>query len=122
MKDHKQNFLELVQEALTKIKEVDVFEVKSKLEKQEDFLLVDVREESEWSEGKIPGAIYLGKGIIERDIESTEPNKNKEIILYCQGGFRSALAAESIQNMGYKNSISMSGGFSEWTNNNFPVT
>ena len=122
MKEHKQNFLELVQEALTKIKEVDVFEVKSKLENQEDFLLVDVREESEWTEGKIPGAIYLGKGIIERDIESTEPNKNKEIILYCQGGFRSALAAESIQNMGYKNSISMSGGFSEWTNNNFPVT
>ena len=122
MKEHKKNFLELVQEALTKIKEIDVFEVRSKLENQEDFLLVDVREESEWSEGKIPGAIYLGKGIIERDIESTEPNKNKEIILYCQGGFRSALAAESIQNMGYTRSISMSGGFSEWTNNNFPVT
>ena len=122
MKEHKQNFLELVQEALTKIKEVDVFEVKSKLEKQEDFLLVDVREESVWSDGKIPGATYLGKGIIERDIESTEPNKNKEIILYCQGGFRSALAAESLQNMGYTNTISMSGGFSEWTNNNFPVT
>ena len=122
MKEHKQNFLELVQEALTKIKEVDVFEVKSKLENQEDFILVDVREESEWSEGKILGAIYLGKGIIERDIESTEPNKNKEIILYCQSGFRSALAAESLQNMGYTNTISMNGGFSEWTNNNFPVT
>ena len=94
----------------------------SLIENQEDFILVDVREESEWSEGKILGAIYLGKGIIERDIESTEPNKNKEIILYCQGGFRSALAAESLQNMGYTNTISMSGGFSEWTNNNFPVT
>ena len=122
MKTHNLNFLELVTDALTRVKEVDVVEVKNKLENKESFLLIDVREESEWMEGKIPEAIYLGKGIIERDIEANEPDKEKEMILYCQGGFRSALAADSLQKMGYRNVFSMSGGFGEWSKNNFPVT
>ena len=122
MKNHDLSFLELVKEALTRVKEVGVVEVKNKIDKKENFLLIDVREESEWLEGKIPEAIYFGKGIIERDIEANEPDKEKEMILYCQGGFRSALAADSLQKMGYRNVFSMSGGFGEWSKNNFPVT
>ena len=122
MKNHDLSFLELVKDALTRVKEVGVVEVKNKIDKKENFLLVDVREESEWLEGKIPEAIYFGKGIIERDIEANEPDKEKEMILYCQGGFRSALAADSLQKMGYRNVFSMSGGFGEWSKNNFPVT
>ena len=122
MKNHDLSFLELVKDALTRVKEVGVVEVKNKIDKKENFLLIDVREESEWLEGKIPEAIYFGKGIIERDIEANEPDKEKEMILYCQGGFRSALAADSLQKMGYRNVFSMSGGFGEWSKNNFPVT
>ena len=122
MKTHELSFLELVKDALTRVREVGVVEVKNKIDKKENFLLIDVREESEWLEGKIPEAIYFGKGIIERDIEANEPDKEKEMILYCQGGFRSALAADSLQKMGYRNVFSMSGGFGEWSKNNFPVT
>ena len=122
MKTHDLSFLELVKDALTRVREVGVVEVKNKIDKKENFLLIDVREESEWLEGKIPEAIYFGKGIIERDIEANEPDKEKEMILYCQGGFRSALAADSLQKMGYRNVFSMSGGFGEWNKNNFPVT
>ena len=122
MKTHDLSFLELVKDALTRVREVGVVEVKNKIDKKENFLLIDVREESEWLEGKIPEAIYFGKGIIERDIEANEPEKEKEMILYCQGGFRSALAADSLQKMGYRNVFSMSGGFGEWSKNNFPVT
>ncbi|MEC7911333.1 MAG: rhodanese-like domain-containing protein [Pseudomonadota bacterium] len=122
MKTHDLSFLELVKDALTRVREVGVVEVKNKIDKKENFLLIDVREESEWLEGKIPEAIYFGKGIIERDIEANEPDKEKEMILYCQGGFRSALAADSLQKMGYRNVFSMSGGFGEWSKNNFPVT
>ena len=116
MKDRAKNFLELVQIALSAIQELDVNQVKNKLDNNENFLLIDVREESEWAQSRISGSIYLGKGIIERDIESIEPNKNREIVLYCQGGYRSALAAESLQRMGYTNAISMRGGFGEWVN------
>ena len=122
MQTHDLSFLELVKDALTRVREVGVVEVKNKIDKKENFLLIDVREESEWLEGKIPEAIYFGKGIIERDIEANEPDKEKEMILYCQGGFRSALAADSLQKMGYRNVFSMSGGFGEWSKNNFPVT
>ena len=122
MKTHDLSFLELVKDALTRVREVGVVEVKNKIDKKENFLLIDVREESEWLEGKIPEAIYFSKGIIERDIEANEPDKEKEMILYCQGGFRSALAADSLQKMGYRNVFSMSGGFGEWSKNNFPVT
>ena len=122
MNTHDLSFLELVKDALTRVREIGIVEVKNKIDKKENFLLIDVREESEWLEGKIPEAIYFGKGIIERDIEANEPDKEKEMILYCQGGFRSALAADSLQKMGYRNVFSMSGGFGEWSKNNFPVT
>ena len=121
MKEHSKSFLDLVQDALNTVPEIDIHQVKNKLDTGEDFSLVDVREESERQQGKITGSIYLGKGIIERDIESTIPNKNQEIVLYCQGGFRSALAAESLKKMGYNNVISMSGGFGEWANN-YPIS
>tara|TARA_B100000029_G_C17501185_1_gene932704 strand:+ start:1113 stop:1484 length:372 start_codon:yes stop_codon:yes gene_type:complete len=121
MKDHAKGFLNLVEDALKDIPEVDVYQVQNKIEKDEEFNLIDVREDSEWNLGRIPKAIHMGKGIIERDIESMIQNKEVELILYCQGGFRSALAAESLKKMGYKNVYSMSGGFSAWVVNEFPI-
>ena len=91
------------------------------LEENREFNLIDVREDREWTQGFIAGAIHLGKGIIERDISRVVTNKDELIVLYCQGGFRSALAGENIKKMGYKNVLSMSGGFSEWVSNNFAV-
>ncbi len=121
MKNHDLNFLELVESSLQKIGECDVHEVKTMQEESKDFYLVDVREDREWVEGHIRGSIHLGKGIIERDIGRTIEDKSKLIVLYCQGGFRSALAGESIKKMGYTNVFSMSGGFSDWANNNFSI-
>ena len=121
MKNHDLNFLELVESSLQKIGEYDVHEVKTMQEESKDFYLVDVREDREWVEGHIRGSIHLGKGIIERDIGRTIEDKSKLIVLYCQGGFRSALAGESIKKMGYTNVFSMSGGFSDWANNNFSI-
>ena len=118
MKDHDISFLELVQKSLESIPEYDVHQVKNKLDNSEEFYLVDVREDSEWVEGNIPSSIHIGKGVIERDITRLIPNKESEIVLYCQGGFSSALAGESIQKMGYKNVFSMSGGYSDWIANN----
>ncbi len=118
MKDHDIGFLELVQKSLKRVTEYDVHQVKNKLDNAEEFYLVDVREDSEWIEGNIPNSIHIGKGVIERDIAKIIPNKSAEIVLYCQGGYRSALAGESIQKMGYKNVFSMSGGYSDWVNNN----
>jgi len=122
MKDHARGFLGLVEQALSKVPEVDVYQVKNKFDKGEKFVLIDVREDNEWNLGRIPTAIHLGKGIIERDIESTVEDRNTELILYCQGGFRSALAAESLNKMGYQNVSSMSGGFSAWVENNFSIS
>ena len=85
------------------------------------FVLVDTREESEWARGHIPGAVHLSKGIIERDIEKTVPDKDATVVLYCGGGFRSALAADNLQKMGYRNVISMDGGWRGWTEAGFPV-
>tara|TARA_B100001093_G_scaffold126504_1_gene119069 strand:- start:2529 stop:2906 length:378 start_codon:yes stop_codon:yes gene_type:complete len=121
MKNHDLNFLELVESSLQKIGECDIHEVKTMQEESKDFYLVDVREDREWVEGHIRGSIHLGKGIIERDIGRTIEDKSKLIVLYCQGGFRSALAGESIKKMGYTNVFSMSGGFSDWANNNFSI-
>tara|TARA_B110000003_G_C16392487_1_gene434987 strand:+ start:395 stop:685 length:291 start_codon:yes stop_codon:yes gene_type:complete len=90
-------------------------------ENSENFVLIDVREDREWVAGHIKGAIHLGKGIIERDIGNAVENKDKMIVLYCQGGFRSALAGENLIKMGYANVLSMSGGFGDWANNNFPI-
>ena len=118
---HSQRFVELVAEARTRVREVGVADVKAMLDRREDFDLVDVREESEWSAGHLPGAIHLGKGIIERDIESRIPDLDRPIVLYCGGGYRSALAADAIQKMGYGNVISMDGGFRGWTAAGFRV-
>ena len=122
MKDHAKGFLSLVEEALKDIPEVDVYQIKDRLDKGDNVNLIDVREDNEWNLGRIPTAIHLGKGIIERDIESVAKNREMELILYCQGGFRSALAAESLKKMGYKNVYSMSGGFSAWAGNEFPIS
>ena len=121
MKNHNQGFLGLVQKALETIPEYDVHEVKNKIEQSQDFILVDVREDREWVQGNIPSSIHIGKGVIERDVASLIPNQETEVVLYCQGGYRSALAGENLKAMGYKNVLSMSGGFSDWVNNKFPV-
>lgn len=112
---HNQGFLELVNKAKGKVRETNVAEVKLRVEAGEKFHLVDVREDNEWAKGHIPGAKHLSKGVIERDIETTVPDKNAEIVLYCGGGFRSALSADALQQMGYKNVISMDGGWRGWT-------
>ena len=112
--EHSPAFLKIVGESKEKIKETDVPAVKARLEKGERFQLIDVREDREWEKGHIPGAIHLGRGILERDIEKTVPDTGAEIVLYCGGGFRSALAAESLQRMGYTRVASMDGGFRGW--------
>ena len=118
---HAPEFLKIVNDAKTRIRETNVQEVKARLDAKEDFTLVDVREDSEWAKGHLPGAIHLGKGIIERDIENTVPAKTTPLVLYCGGGFRSALAADSLQKMGYTNVMSMDGGWRGWTNAGFPT-
>ena len=112
--DHSPGFLKLVQEIKTRIKETNVAEVKRRVESGERFHLLDVREESEFANGHIPGAQHLGKGIIERDIEKLIPDHDAEIVLYCGGGYRSALAADNLQKMGYRNVLSMDGGWRGW--------
>src|SRR5256885_9210533 len=111
---HSPRFLKIVNDAKSKVKETTVNEVKQKLDDGEKFLLVDVREESEFAKDHLPGAIHLGKGVIERDIETRVPDEKTPMILYCGGGFRSAMAAENLQKMGYTNVLSMDGGVREW--------
>jgi rhodanese-related sulfurtransferase len=119
--EHAQGFLKLVNEAKGRIKQANHHEVKKRLDAGEKIILVDTREDSEWARGHIPGAIHVGKGIIERDIEKTIPDHNATIVLYCGGGFRSALAADNLQKMGYTNVISMDGGWRGWTGADYPV-
>jgi rhodanese-related sulfurtransferase len=119
---HAPGFLKLVEDAKTRIHELKVDQVKAKRDRGDKFLLVDVREESEWAKDHIPDALHLGKGIIERDIEARIPDHGAEIILYCGGGFRSALAADNLQRMGYKNVWSMDGGIRVWRERNYPLT
>ena len=119
---HSPRFLQIVDDAKKRIRELSVDEVKEKLDKREKFLLIDVREESEWAKGHLPGAIHVGKGIIERDIEERVPDVNTPLVLYCGGGFRSALAADNLQEMGYKNVLSMDGGVRGWREKGFPLT
>lgn len=114
MKKHSNRFLTIVNDAKRNVKETNVEEVKVRLDCGDKFFLVDVREESEWDKGHITNAIYIGKGVIERDIEKKIVNTEAEIILYCGGGFRSALAADNLQKMGYNNVSSMDGGYSGW--------
>ena len=118
---HAPEFLKLVADAKTRVRETNVQEVKKRLDAQEKFTLVDVREDSEWGKGHLPAAIHLGKGIIERDIENAIPAKATPIVLYCGGGYRSALAAESLQKMGYTDVTSMDGGWHGWTDAGFPT-
>ena len=113
-KQHNQGFQDLVRDAKTRIKEIDINEYKRLKDAGEPHLLVDVREDNEWEAGHAAGAIHLGKGIIERDIETTVPDKATELILYCGGGYRSALAADALQKMGYTNVFSMAGGWKAW--------
>ena len=118
---HTPGFLKIVQDAKKRIRETNVREVKTRMDRGEKICLVDVREESEWNNGHIPGAIHIGKGVIERDIETKIPDTNIEIILYCGGGYRSALVADNLQKMGYKNPVSMDGGWRGWNEAGFPV-
>jgi rhodanese-related sulfurtransferase len=118
---HAPQFLKLVNEAKKKIKETNVAEVKRRLEAGEKFLLVDVREDNEWATGHLPVAVHLGKGIIERDIEQRVSDTNAKVILYCGGGFRSALVAENLQKMGYTNVESMDGGWKGWLDAGLPT-
>jgi rhodanese-related sulfurtransferase len=121
MKHHSPAFLKLVNEARPRVEETNVPEVKARLDRRDKLLLVDVREQSEWARGHLPGAIHLSKGIIERDIEATIPDKAASIVLYCGGGFRSVLVAENLQKMGYSNVISMDGGWRGWIEAGYPV-
>ena len=121
VKQHTSSFLLLVQEAKKHIKETNVADVKAMMDNQKEFYLVDVREDREWENGHLPNAIHLGKGVIERDIERTIPDKESHIVLYCGGGFRSALATEAIQKMGYVHAISMDGGFKDWVESGYSV-
>ena len=119
---HSPRFLKIVDDAKSRIKEIGIDEVKEKLDNGDKFELVDVREESEFAKDHLPGALHLGKGVIERDIESRVPDLNTPMILYCGGGFRSALAADNLQKMGYKNVLSMDGGIRGWREKNYPLT
>ncbi len=120
--NHSPGFLAIANDAKKNVKETSVIDVKSRLDKGEKLLLIDVREESEFAKDHIPGAIHLSKGVIERDIELAVPGHSTEIILYCGGGFRSALSAENLMRMGYTNVISMDGGIRVWRENGFPLT
>ena len=118
---HSPAFLKLVVDAKTRIRELSVVEVKNKLDHQERFHLIDVREESEWAKDHIAGAEYLGKGVIERDMEERYPDTGAPIVLYCGGGYRSALVADNLQRMGYSNIYSMDGGIRDWRERGFPI-
>jgi rhodanese-related sulfurtransferase len=118
---HPPRFLKIVDDARKRIRETDVDAVKSRMDRGDKFLLVDVREESEFARDHLPGAIHLGKGVIERDIEARVPDLNVEMVLYCGGGFRSALAADNLQKMGYTNVISMDGGIRGWREKSYPL-
>jgi rhodanese-related sulfurtransferase len=119
---HAPRFLKIVNDAKSRVKETTVDDVKQQLDNGDKVLLVDVREESEFARDHLPGAIHLGKGVIERDIEERVPDVKTSMILYCGGGFRSAMAADNLQKMGYTNVISMDGGVREWREKNYPMT
>lgn len=119
---HSPRFLEIVNDARKRVRELTVDDVKTKIDRGEKFVLVDVREESEFAKDHLPGAVHLGKGIIERDIEERVPDFSAPMILYCGGGYRSALAADNLRKMGYTNVISMDGGIRGWREKGFPLT
>jgi rhodanese-related sulfurtransferase len=118
---HSQAFLDLVNDAKSRITQIDIEQYRKMVKDGEAHLLIDVREESEWAAGHVKGATWLGKGIIERDIEKNAPDKETKIVLYCGGGFRSALAADNLQKMGYKNAISLDGGWRALQGSGLPL-
>jgi rhodanese-related sulfurtransferase len=118
---HSPGFLKAVNDAKANVRECTPEDVRKKEADGEDFVFIDVREDNEWEKGRAAGAIHLGKGIIERDIERIVPDHAAEIILYCGGGYRSALAADALQRMGYTNVISMDGGWKRWLELDYPV-
>jgi len=120
-KQHSPRFLAITAETKARIRECTVDELKARMDKQESLTLIDVREESEFSAGHIPGSLHVSKGVIERDIEGMVPDADQEILLYCGGGFRSALSADNLQKMGYRNVISVDGGWRAWTDANYPT-
>ena len=119
---HSPRFLQLVEDARKRVQETTVDQIKARLDRGEKIHLVDVREESEYAKDHLPGAVHLGKGIIERDVEQRFPDPAAEIVLYCGGGFRSALAADNLQKMGYTHVISMDGGVRGWRDKGYPMT
>jgi len=119
--NHPPRFLKIVDDARSRVRETNVDEVKKRLDRGDKFVLVDVREDREYDADHIVGAVHLGKGVIERDIEAKYPDLDTELVLYCGGGFRSALAADNLQKMGYKNVISMDGGIRGWREKNYPL-
>jgi rhodanese-related sulfurtransferase len=118
---HSPEFLKLVNDAKSRIRETDIAGYKKMLAQGEKVLLIDTREDSEWAAGHAAGALHLSKGIIERDIEAKVPDKQTPMVLYCGGGFRSALAADNLQKMGYQNAISLDGGWRAWQQSGLPV-
>ena len=118
---HSERFLALVNDAKKRVKQTNVTDVKRRMDAGERFVLVDVREESEWAAGHLPGAVHLGKGIIERDVEARVPETGTKLILYCGGGYRSALAADNLQKMGYTSVESMDGGWKGWIGAGLPT-
>jgi rhodanese-related sulfurtransferase len=118
---HSARFLKIVEDARARIREVSIDDVKTRLDRGEKFLLLDVREESEYANDHLPGAIHLGKGIIERDIEKHVPALDTALVLYCGGGYRSVLAADNLQKMGYTKVLSMDGGIRGWREKHFPL-
>lgn len=120
-KEHSDRFVTLVDDAKNRIEEITPDEVREKIDSDEDLVLLDVREQDEWEDSHITGAEYLGKGVIERDIEEEYPDTEEEIVLYCGGGYRSALAADNLQKMGYHNVKSLAGGFRSWIEAGYPI-
>ncbi len=119
--EHSKGFLDIVRDAKTRVRETMPEDVRRRQETGDRFHLIDVREDNEWERGRALGAMHMGKGVIERDIERAIPNRNEEIILYCGGGYRSALAADTLARMGYRNVISMDGGWKRWKELGYPT-
>jgi rhodanese-related sulfurtransferase len=119
---HSARFLQIVEDAKKRVRETSIDDIKARLDRGDRFLLIDVREESEYAKDHLPNAIHLGKGVIERDIEERVPELNTPLVLYCGGGYRSALAADNLQKMGYTDVLSMDGGIRGWREQRFPLT
>jgi rhodanese-related sulfurtransferase len=118
---HSPGFLRLVDDARRRIRQFGIDEFLARLQAGERYILIDVREDSEWARGHLPGAHHVGRGVLERDIEKSIPEKDAPIVLYCGGGFRSALSADNLQKMGYTNVASLDGGWRGWIERGLPV-